>query len=276
MNYARSISRPVRVVPLECPGRVQHRNRLQPPLGARELAHRTALRRRAGRACFLHLCGAAGRCQPTVERARRSGRAARRPGGVGAAAASGDRDRAYRDLPARCGGDAFVTAVRAGGARVSVAGQRRRCRDHRCRRAARGSSGTGAVPGTAPPDHRRRALQRRAGVERNPVGRRRSLRLRDDAGERSGSSDLYQRYDRSAQGSADAALGADRQSARLRRVAELVPAGGRRVLVARGLGLDRRADGRAAAHALLRIPDRRHPRPLRPRTRLRSGCSAMA
>ena len=40
MNHARSISRPVRVVPLECAGRVQHRNRLQPSLGARDFAHR--------------------------------------------------------------------------------------------------------------------------------------------------------------------------------------------------------------------------------------------
>ena len=46
---------------------------------------------------------------------------------------------------------------------------------------------------------------------------------------------------------------------RLRLQPELVPAGRRRVLVARRLGLDRRPDGRAAADALLRPRDRRLP-----------------
>ena len=89
---------------------------------------------------------------------------------------------------------------------------------------------------------------------------RRSLRLRQYAGERSGALLIYTS---GTTGPPKGALmphcGADRQPARLRRVAELVPAAGRRVLVAGRLGMDRRADGRAAADAVLRLPDRRRP-----------------
>ena len=48
------------------------------------------------------------------------------------------------------------------------------------------------------------------------------------------------------------------------------PQAGRRVLVAGGLGLDRRPDGRAAADAVFRLPGRRLPRPLRSRAGARA------
>ena len=80
---------------------------------------------------------------------------------------------------------------------------------------------------------------------------------------RSGADRLYQRHHRPAQGRADAARLPARQPAGLHPFARRLSAAGRPVLVAGGLGVDRRPHGRAAAHALFRPADRRLPRPLR-------------
>ncbi len=77
---------------------------------------------------------------------------------------------------------------------------------------------------------------------------------------------LYQRHDGTAQRRADAAAMPARKPARLRLLARRVSAAGRHVLVAGRLGVDRRADGRAAADALLRPSHPRVPRSLRVRT----------
>ncbi len=121
-------------------------------------------------------------------------------------------------------------------------------------------------PGAAARDRRRRRGRGRAtstGTPRWPRERPRFAAVRH-AGRRPRRADLHQRHHRPAQGRADPAPRADRQPHRLRLQPELVSAGRCGVLVARRLGLDRWADGRAAAHALLRPPHRRLPGPFRP------------
>ena len=109
---------------------------------------------------------------------------------------------------------------------------------------------------------------RRARIVRHALrdprrGRRAAPRDRGHEADRSGAPGLHERHDGPAQGRADAALVPDRQPAGLHLLARRLPAAGRRVLVAGRLGLDRRPDGRAAAHAALRPADRRLSRPLR-------------
>src|SRR5439155_8308432 len=82
----------------------------------------------------------------------------------------------------------------------------------------------------------------------------RSLRRRRHPRHRSCAPDLHQWHDRTPQGCADAATVSARQPARVCLLARYFPAGRRPVLVARGLGMDRRPHGCAAADALLRAP----------------------
>src|SRR6266853_5999612 len=84
-------------------------------------------------------------------------------------------------------------------------------------------------------------------------------------GGRSGAAHLHQWHDRPAQGSAYAAAGPPRKPPGLRAFARSVSAGGRPVLVAGRLGVDRRPDGRAAAVAVPRHAAARLPRSLRSR-----------
>ena len=95
-----------------------------------------------------------------------------------------------------------------------------------------------------------------------------ALRRRRHTRGRSRAHRLHERHHRPAEGRADAASLPDRQPAGLRAFARRLSAAGRRVLVAGRLGVDRRSDGRAAAHAVFRPADRRLPRPLRPRARV--------
>ena len=73
-------------------------------------------------------------------------------------------------------------------------------------------------------------------------------------GRRPGADHLHQRHHRPAQGRAQGAPRDDRQRAGVRALARLLPAAGRHVLVAGRLGVDRRADGRAAAGVAFGVP----------------------
>ena len=218
-----------------------------------------------------HLRRAAARCEPPRECADAARRQARRPRRDRDAAALRDRGRAHRDLPARRGRDAAVDAVRPGRARIPAERQRGAGRDRRreCdRQCARRAA---AVPDAKDGDRgRRRAGAGRSGLCVRAACRACQLHPGNDARGRRGRADLHQRHDRPAQGRADPAPRADRQPARLRREPELVSPGRRGVLVARGLGLDRRPDGCAAADAVLRPRDRRVPGPLLGRDRARA------
>ena len=85
---------------------------------------------------------------------------------------------------------------------------------------------------------------------------------------RPGADHLHQRHHRRAEGRADSASRPAGQSAGLRLLARLLPAARRHVLVAGGLGLDRRAVRRAAADAALRPAHPRLSRPVRSGARL--------
>ncbi|CAA9390891.1 MAG: Acetyl-CoA synthetase, partial [uncultured Ramlibacter sp.] len=260
------------------------------------LAGAGALQHRRG---VLHALGAAGGCRSAhrgagprprargrradVRRAAGAGRSPQRPAGLagrGARGPRGDRDAAtLRDrgglhggVPARRRGHAAVDAVRTRGAGLPAAGQRSRGGD--LRREFRGQPGVGAhrVPRAAHAGGRGRGgLAGRPGLRRRGGAPGGGLHGRAHQGRRRRRADLHQRHHRPAQRCADPAPRADRQPAGLRVQPELVrlrwpwqriKRG--RVLVARRLGLDRRADGRPAAHAVLRPPHRRLQRPLQP------------
>ena len=163
-----------------------------------------------------------------------------------------------------------VGAVRPRGPGDPAARLRDPCR-HRRPRLQRQPAGRQRPLSRPATDHRHR-LRRRAGAAvAQPAGPPAfRIQARSDPLVGPGHPALYLRHHRRAQGRPAAAQRADRQPARLRRLAGLVPQARRRLLVAGGLGLDRRHDGCAAAHPLFRPSHRRHPRPLLGRARLRA------
>ena len=245
-------------------GTVQHRRRLQHALGRRPHPLRAVLGGRRRRDRGVHLLGPGQPRQPARQRAAGGRHRARRPRRADPAAAAGDGRRAPCDLQARRGGSATVLPVRPGRARVPP---RRQWRQGRVRRSAVAAEPRAA--GHAPAATRAGGGRgRRTRIVRHALrdprrGRGAAPRDRGHEADRSGAPDLHERHDGPAQGRADAAFVPDRQSAGFHLFARRVPTAGRRVLVAGRLGLDRRPDGRAAAHAALRPADRRLSRPLR-------------
>ena len=228
------------------------RNRVRPVLGGR-----------VGRDGGVLLLGHPGRRQPPVERAGGARREARRPRRAPAAAAPRDGDRLHRHLPDGRDRAAAFPPVRPRCARVPP-GARRRERRHR-------GIDHAAQPAVDPqPSFQLEARDRRGGEGG------RGTRLEIPAGEgeqqlqagrylrrRPRADRLHQRHHRPAQGRAEGASRDARQHAGVRALARLPAAEGRHVLVAGRLGVDRRADGRAAAGVAARHADPRLPRPLR-------------
>ena len=188
------------------------------------------------------------------------GRAAWRPGRGGHAAALRNGRGLHGDLPARRRGHAAVDAVRPRRAGIPAQGQRRRRGDLRRKFDRQHAGRARAMPRVANADRRRRGRHpRRPGLRGGAGAPAHRLHAGADEGRRGRGADLHQRHHRPAQGCADSAPGADRQPAGIRVQPELVrlrrqgqQRSERRLLVARRLGLDRRPDGRAAAHAVLR------------------------
>src|SRR5882672_11408165 len=245
-------------------GSIQHRHGLLRPAPTRPLPRCSLLGGRGRGRRGLHLPGFAARGKPALQRARRPGRETRRPRSHHSAAASGNGDRAHRLLPDGRGGDAAFSVVRSGCSGIPSREQRNRRRARRSRIAAQ--SGPDSRQAAASPARDRRCG--RAGILGAVVGeapRQGFSALHSDRyGSRgTGAAHLYQWYDGSTQRSAYAAAGAPRQSPRVRAFARSFSAGGRPVLVAGGLGLDGRPDGRAAAVALPRDSGARVPRTLR-------------
>jgi len=251
-------------LPLARASRVQHCRGVRPALGCRVLAGGDPARGRARPALHAYLCRADERRQPAGQCAARPRRGPRRSRGHRAGATARDRHCAPGGEPAGRHCDAAVGPVRARCAGVPPAGQRgggRRLRRQHRRNPGRPAA---AVPGAAPPDYRGGAGRRRPRVEPAAGARLGTVHAGGHPGRGPGGADLHQRDHRPPERRAHPARGADRQPAGFRRLAELVPAGRRRVLVAGRLGLDRRPDGCAAADAVLRLPDRQLPRPLQP------------
>ena len=237
-------------------------------MGGRSGALCVVLGGRIGRAQCVDVLRFAAAGEPAVECARCNGGSARRSHRFNAAAATRDRHRTYRDQPDRRSRCTAVFPVRSRGTSISLAKFRDKNRVRRS--AVTGKSCADPRLPSAPVARDRRSRRSRKLDHVMGIAAGASiaiLRSGDDARIRSGLSRLYERHDRTAQRRADAAILRARQSAGLCLFAQRLSTTRRSLLVAGGLGMDRRLDGCAIAGALFRPAHRRLSRPLRARTR---------
>ncbi len=261
----RPLRRALRRLALERAGDVQHRGRVLRALGARPDPVRALLGGRGRRHRRVHLLGPRDAGQPARERACAPGRWPGRQGRADPAAATGDAHRASGRLQARRDRRAALVPVRSRRARVPACEQRGKGRLRRpaiaaatsCRSAngCRSSSMSSASRVRANRSSRRsKLLVERASRHFTPV-------------ETSATDPALLIYTSGTTGPPKGALMP--HACLLGNLPGFIhshdgfPQPGRSVLVAGGLGLDRRPDGRAAADAVLRPADRRLSRPLR-------------
>ncbi len=236
---------------------------LRPPC-ARPPPFRPVLGGRGRRHRGLHLLGPATAGQPPVQRVARAGGQTRRSHRHHPAATPRNRRRPHRLLPDGGGGHALVGLVRSGRTRVPAAKQRNHRRPGRSRVPAQ-SVAHPRPPARAEARDRRGRCARVGHARLGDAARKggAQVRLPRHPGRRTCAAGLHQRHHRPAQRGAEAAAGVDRQPAGIFAFARYVSADGRFVLVARRLGLDRRADGCAAADPVSRLSPARLPRTLR-------------
>src|SRR6266851_3704864 len=233
--------------PVVDPRAVQHRrSRRGPPCRRRGFsgAHRG---RALGEGHRARIRGGPGAGEPARQRAGRARVVARRPRRDPLAAAEGDRDRPRRRVQGGPGRGPALQAVRRGGPGVPAAGQRRARDRHRPGRAAEDRAASPAPARAAAGPLRGRARRGRRRSARRARARLEPVRRRRDGGRGPGDHHLYFGHHGPAEGSVARAPRPPRPPPWRRVPARRLPAAGRSLLDARGLGVDRRAVRRAPA-----------------------------